>query len=644
MSTNNPPASAFERISATISSGGDLARFEEDRNSNRIFVVFSHVDIPAGKFAQSRAVSHLPGSKIFLNCLDNKWYSDGIDKFSEDIPTTVENLLSLVEDFDPFFVGHSMGAYLSLICGNICENAKFVSTSPELFLGLPGSRSFRNDVRGRPAWGNVEDLRDKFHSKPNGVTLFGAYDPIDCYFLSDPEKLSGLGRVYEMPHHHGVTEYMTHYKFYDHFLSGVGENKRDESRYIAREHFAPVGTFGTPEQYRHFYEAFWAYSNSRSDKANLRKFVSEHSNWINPGWQELRSKIFYTLGENANSLTAAFSAYAFQPNLMQFIDTYANACFRMQDAKRICDLIDGLDREQRAHNVGVRVINRAHKAFGKLFRMSMNASNDVEPDSVENTLENDGEAPAAYPFSEYGAPSIDNDPEIISKIHQAISVEDYEYILGATTRVSGNEIPNTELLAIYRSLALVMVGDKAAAIRALRASDIQTNGSRRTARICLDVAYNTRSAEFIEAYLNMELDTKVRKLHAKRLSRTLEFVTDPDLISKIVIELSIYHNDLERALSRLYLEARKHGTLKNIAETVIEGLQDKQITFENKQDIAVFLSKCGLRTTALSWSMPASTSSGLQNLGQSQQAYDLLYPLLPTKADYMQQETAEESK
>ena len=606
--------------------------------------MFSHVDIPEGKFAQSRAVRDIPGSKLFLNCLDNKWYTNGIHDFSTDIPSTISNVVKLIEGYEAVFIGHSMGAYMSLICGNMMERSKFVSTSPELMLGLDCSRTARNNVPKKPKWWNVEELKPKFHEAPDGVTLFGAYDPIDCYFLSEPERLNGIGRVFEVPHHHGVTEYMTSYKIYEQFLNGVFDGKRDESAFTDREHFASVGTYGSPEQYRHFYDTFCVFMNDRSDSVTLREKASKFADWTNPGWQELRAKIHYASGDFANALTAANSAYRFQPDLMQFIETYGNVCLRMKDRGRLVELVDGLSPAQRNHRTGKRMIEKVHRAFGQLYRLQLDPSdlaieeiesNDGNPEQFTDSEDIPPLDVAAYPYSEYKHTPPAEELPATSLFHAALTSRDHDFILSGTRKVEDNTYADRADALMCRALSLVVDGDKSASLRTLRAVLDDAKVGRRAARICLDVGLKTRSVALIEYYLNMSLDDRTRKFHANRLARALVFVTAPNTVSAIVVELLKYGSDLDRRLATLRIRCRKYGTGTVIVQNVIAQISDVDITKENLESLAAFLTESGFRDTALNLLADDGTFLEDPRDPDAKNVRGNIAKLLPVRADFV---------
>ena len=610
LSGSNSQEVRLGEIERSVQACGELGHFEKDLGSNRIIVVFSHVDIPKGKFAQSRAVRDIPGSKLFLNCLDNQWYTNGIHEFSSDIPSTVSQVLKLIEGYEAVFVGHSMGAYLSLICGNIHKQSKFVSTSPELFLGLEGSRSVRNNVPEKPKWWNLDELRSRFHNKPDGVTLFGAYDPIDCYFLSEPERLEGLGRVYEVPHHHGVTEYMTSYKMYDRFLSDVFAGKRDEGALLAREHFAPIGTHGTPEKYSHFYETFCVFMNARNDTSTLKEKASVFADWTNPGWQELRAKIFYTAGDFANALAAAQSAYAFQPDLMQFIETYGNVCLKMKEVSKLADLIDGLKPAQKNHRIGKKLVEKVHQSFGQLYRLQLNTQSPASAEETATAEENvpasemgnckiEEVQPSAYPFEHYEQMPPEDTAQGAAVFHAALTSREYDYVLSGTNFVRDHTRIDHADVVMCRAFSLIQKGDASAALRTLYAAIDDAKVGRRSARICLDIGLKTRSVHLIDRYLEMDLNDRARKFHVKRLARALDFVSDPQRVIVIVLEVLKFGTDLEKRLSKLRVSCVKHGTTAAVINGLLDKVSDVSLSKCNAEALAQFMTDCGYRNSAL---------------------------------------------
>lgn len=582
--------SQLEQIKKEIARADKLGRFVEDEDPDdpRIWIVFSHVDIPAGKFAQSNAVSDLPGHKLFLNCLDNSWYSRGVSKFSKDIPSTVSNLLALTEGLDAAYIGHSMGAYLSLICGNLHSNCRFLSTSPELSLGIRASRSFRNSVSGDVNWGLVEESGIENQNPSTGIILFGAYDPIDAYFLSDPDRIERLGTAYEVPHHHGVTEYLSANGVYTDLLGQLGDSQSFVDRLRASEFLYRINTLGSPDRYRHFYEVFVRFTEAR-DAYSLRAAVSAYSDWQNPGWQELRSKIFTQLCDPYLSLEAAYAAYRHQPDLMQFVETYATACANLGERRRLTQLIDSLKPAQVSHPLGKRIISRTHKRFGSLYQKRCTDGNYASLTGFAFGVKKDSEVEATASHSS----------EEMQALGAALVSGDYEFVLNQTEPAfHGTEGSQNSAVLFHRASALLAAGNLSASIRTLSIALKNGVSDRRQARVCIDTAVKARSSELVEAYLSLDLPVPARKKLSKRLSRATTFVTDPVLLSRIIREIALFdENSLENAFTIL----KDIGLAYDVCKLLPNMMVPSEVSEHGLYQVLEFFSACGMRQTAYTW-------------------------------------------
>lgn len=564
-------------------SGLELIKFVSDEDSPKLWVIFSHVDVPTGKFAQERVFKHVRGSKLFLNCLDNAWYSAGVKGFSTDLETTINKVLELARGHEVTFVGHSMGAYMSLISGNMLEGSRFLATSPELHLRLPMSRAKRNGVDVEGAWGDIEQLRHQFHGSPNGVVLMGAYDPIDCYFLSKPEQLQGIGRVFEVPHHHGVTEFMTSNSIYLDLFEDLA-NAPDE--FVQRGFLAPLNTYGQSHQYELFYRAYVAFSEAEQNKETLRDFLDQEADWPNPGWQELRAKMWGRLGRVDKALEAAERAYQFQPDLMQFIDTYASCCAEAGDAKRLTRLVDSLGPSQLRHPQGARLVKRMHSTWGMLPQAKRYVSSGVEESA---------------PLFLSVASNLTSKPNA-EEVRQAIRERRYEDLLEMTEGLGdGVGWKGTSSILAMRAEALFAKGERAAGVRILRYCLSLNYISKPVPKRLLQTAIKFRLDYLVQEYLTLALSQKDRALLAPFLAKTLDFCTEPEICSDILAEVISAHAAPQALIRDGLVLLSMNGSLPLIARALLAKLAPKDLTVEQLTTVVELSASAGLRATTRRW-------------------------------------------
>lgn len=611
------------KLEAAVKECGDLARLDLDPQSNRLWIVFSHVDIPVGKFAQSRALARLSGSKLFLNCLDNSWYCKGINDFSASMATTIIKLLEIAEDFDTIFLGHSMGAYAALLCGSYSDKTRFISTSPELELGLEFSRSWRNNAGFKPTLDRLNPHKDAMTEPAKGIVLFGIYDPIDAYFMANLGELGTTNAVYEVPHHHGVTEYFTSHSSYLHVLNSQAGQPGNLDLLKNKGHIADPFTFGTPEEYAHFYEVYRQF-NRASNGQSLRAGVSLHSDWENPGWQELRAKVWMSLEEPIFALDAAYRAYRFQPDLMQFIATYATACLKLDERKRLCTVLDGMTEAQRRHALGQRIIERTNATYGMLFRSRIGGGMG-EPRRIDVSHAR----PAKPVTPEDRTGQVD-----IEAMNKAMAEENYASVLNMTAPEAAGNMSQDIRVVRARALALLEAGDKATGLRLLRDALKQNEITEPLAKACLLAAAKMRSTEFISLYMDLEIEPHVRSANIGLVQKALGFVTEPYLVSRILIELAIYSRTLDRSLKLVKAHLRPLGISYTVGKLLPQMIRADDLPENPRRALAQFIATCGLRASAYAWLNKRS------HFDASEDSPSALSPDLdlyfPTEDDYIQ--------
>ncbi len=94
-------------------------------NSQRIYLVFSSVDIEKGKFMFWKILNRMDGHKIFINDESNGWYVHGIPGFGKDVMHTCHELMKKIDEVgaeEIILLGPSMGAYGAMLYGSILKN------------------------------------------------------------------------------------------------------------------------------------------------------------------------------------------------------------------------------------------------------------------------------------------------------------------------------------------------------------------------------------------------------------------------------------------------------------------------------------------------------------------------------------------
>ena len=324
----------------------------------KLYVVFSHVNVPAGKFAQINAFSSVPNHRVFVNVGQNDWYLNGIPGLAKNIKQIVRFFQKLSHHFEITFVGHSMGAYLSLVCGLTVENSRFLSTSPELHLGAQGSRSRDNGVSDSGPWTNIKRLTHLGHGRPNGHIIFGAYDPIDALFLSLAEEFGSIGNILEAPYHHGVTEWLTGNRVY---LDLV--NSPDSIPGLLEKNLLlPIHTLGNPNQYSDYYQLFLIYQQA-GQKSRCLDIVSQHAEWSNAGWQNLRARFLYNQKYLDEARFAALRAVEQGPRILEYRRTLAEIESALNNGAEINELARQLSLAEREHPNGQAIIRLSSLDF-----------------------------------------------------------------------------------------------------------------------------------------------------------------------------------------------------------------------------------------------------------------------------------------
>ncbi len=318
--------------------------------ARELWIIFSHVNIPEGKFAQSRVTEGIDAHRLFLNCARNDWYQSGVPGLAD----SLDGLLAWLQEFAASLdvdrivcLGHSMGGYMAILFGHLLPNATFLATTPELELMQPLSRSKLNNVQPKKGWSDIRQrLAELDIDRNRGWVIYGAFDPIDAHFLSRHEEFGGLaGKVFEAPHHHGVTEFLTMHRVYATLL----ENLSDAAfaQLVQQGYLVPPQTFGTAEEYSYFYETCIAFKEGSDVLDRLRN----HAQWQNAGWQNLRAQVFAANGCLDEWLESARTSFLLAENILEYAVDYGEAMIATGQFDGLSRVLGRLERRYSSHPV-----------------------------------------------------------------------------------------------------------------------------------------------------------------------------------------------------------------------------------------------------------------------------------------------------
>jgi hypothetical protein len=313
----------------------------DEANSDTLWMVFSHVDIPKGKFGQRHIMKHLDGCKLFINCADNSWYQQGISATINSLEKLLEALVATAEMVPHCKVlGHSMGAYMSLIMQHLAPVEFAFVISPEPVLMVPHSRSALNGVRPQRGWLDlVRRFRHSTRPAP-GFTFYGAYDPIDAYYLAKFEQQQDIYRsVFVVPHHHGVTEYFTHHRCY---IDMLKDPVPQLNKLLKDNMVRYASDFGSKHAFLDFYQ-FYGLMRDRANRETLEEWLKKRASWNNNGWQILRANALRRIGKIEEAAETARLAISRDSYFAEPVVTYAACLSSIGDTASAQQLLDELE-------------------------------------------------------------------------------------------------------------------------------------------------------------------------------------------------------------------------------------------------------------------------------------------------------------
>ncbi|MES2922693.1 MAG: hypothetical protein V4819_14160 [Verrucomicrobiota bacterium] len=116
------------------------------RDSPQTIILFSAVDVPAGKFSGSNSLGNTDSNVVYLNCQHNSWYLEGVPGLGKCPESSAMGLNALLAGFgltkDRRIVwGSSMGGYGAVVYGALLGADVVVASGAVLKLFEPGSKS-----------------------------------------------------------------------------------------------------------------------------------------------------------------------------------------------------------------------------------------------------------------------------------------------------------------------------------------------------------------------------------------------------------------------------------------------------------------------------------------------------------------------
>jgi pimeloyl-ACP methyl ester carboxylesterase len=157
----------------TIDDSG-LLNIIRSEKAEDLYVIFSHIGFPRGKFSQSNLLSDARVDRIHVNAVDNDWYQRDIDRTAARLAQSASSLGSKRITC----AGSSMGAYAALLFGCLLDAHRIIAIAPEIRIGEPWQRSFMlNQSRSfDPRYANLHDAI----ATASGVEIYVAgYDLVD---------------------------------------------------------------------------------------------------------------------------------------------------------------------------------------------------------------------------------------------------------------------------------------------------------------------------------------------------------------------------------------------------------------------------------------------------------------------------------
>lgn len=176
--------------------GVEWYKLERCPGSDRLVIVFSHINEKPGRFSFYGTFRDIAVNKLFVNIPGNRWYQDGIPGLGDGIEATADGIRIVMQEVAPrsvMCVGNSMGAYAALLFGTLVNADHVLAIGPETLLKLPGSRS-RAYIGSRPDTG-FDDLLPYLGLPSAGRKtdiIFGESDLIDVQCARRVAHLDGV--------------------------------------------------------------------------------------------------------------------------------------------------------------------------------------------------------------------------------------------------------------------------------------------------------------------------------------------------------------------------------------------------------------------------------------------------------------------
>lgn len=256
-----------------------------------VIIVFSSVDVPLGKFNGSKEFENNPATVIFVNCLNNSWYLEGIPRLGQSVDDSAKMLNDLVcNHISPggktLYYGGSMGGYGALLYGSINQADFIVSTGIEL--NFSKDNGYYSRLSKVPLPLKQPDINKLVANTNSKILLLFGECVIDDYIDIEPLGFFNNVSIVGIPHsEHSVPVMLNRIIGLNFFISHILENKN----------FEIVNTFkGELTQFPELIKAFINCSiNDLESKRKAQHIIKNHLK--NTNLESIKSYCHYYIGK-----------------------------------------------------------------------------------------------------------------------------------------------------------------------------------------------------------------------------------------------------------------------------------------------------------------------------------------------------------
>ena len=319
---------------------GEYFRIRPTGRSEAITIAFADGNVPAGSYPAA-LVQGCPGSNVQLNSPPGQAYQLGVPGHRESFDDLVNWVRDLADERGRgavTLVGQGVGGRAALLIGGLVNSVNVLAISPELTLGLHGGHS--NKVTLHPWWGSLQDVARVGRGRRRCISLYSPWNPLDAHFLSLPVAHEpSLGVALEMK---GAGDPVARLKDIGCYADLLAQDA--DLHTVLRDSTIALSPFsiGARAQYEHFHNTFEAYSGRAKSLPQALELAADHSQWANPGWQNLRSNIYRLAEMPEQALAASDMALAIDDSSQEYCVGHARNIVQFSIAKRVPDAVEKL--------------------------------------------------------------------------------------------------------------------------------------------------------------------------------------------------------------------------------------------------------------------------------------------------------------